>query len=226
VRRRRGFTLVELLVAVALVAILAALLVPALVKARGMAGRTQCISRLRQIGFGFQAYLADNRSIYPWADDPVSTSPTYWLWMGRGWRAYLVPYLDANLEVLYCPDDEVAPQQWESTSFGYSMAFYHTPAQIDAMSSPADTYSNPVPGARRRSSQLAYPSYKVLVAEWLSNHQPLENDPGWWGWEGARNCLFADGHVEYREARSIKPANDGFPDFNLTLHGIRGRDVD
>ena len=106
------------------------------------------------------------------------------------------------------------------------MAFYHSADQIDAMTAAANTYSSPVPTRRRSSDQVAFPSNKVLVAEWLSNHQPVANDPGWWGWVGARNCLFADGHVDYRTARSIKPANDGFPDFNLTAHGIRGKDVE
>jgi len=226
VRTSRAFTLIELLVVVGIIAVLAGLLVPALLRARQMAHRTQCMSRLRQIGFGFQGYLADHRSFYPSAQDPVSTSPYYWLWMGRGWRGAIAPYLAGNLQVFYCPDDETAPEKWESTSYGYSMAFYHTPAQIDAMSSAADTYSNPVPSVRQNSDRVAFPSNKVLAAEWLSNHQPVDNDQGWWGRQGARNCLFVDGHVDYVKARRINAANDGFPDFNLTLHGIRGKDVD
>jgi prepilin-type N-terminal cleavage/methylation domain-containing protein/prepilin-type processing-associated H-X9-DG protein len=223
-RRRRAFTLIELLVVVGIIAILAGLLMPALMMARGKARRTQCMSRLRQIGFGFQSYLEDHRSFYPSADDPVK--PGIWLWMGRGWRGVIAPYLAGNLQVLYCPDDEVAPQQWESTSYGYSMAFYHSAAQIDAMSSAADTYSSPVRTISQSSDSVAFPSSKVLVAEWLSNHRPVKNDPGWWGWEGARNCLFVDGHVDYRRAASISAANDGFPDFNLTVHGIRGKDAE
>ena len=223
---RKAFTLLELLVVISIIAILAGLLMPAVAKARGMAHRTQCASQLRQIGLGFESYLADNHSIYPFADDPVSTSPYYWLWMGRGWRGAMLPYLEGVRQVLYCTDDATAPQTWESTSYGYSMAFYHSPEQIDAMSSAANTYSNPVPTRRRSSDQVAFPGSKALVAEWLSNHQPVANDPGWWGWVGARNCLFADGHVGYRTARSINPANDNLPDFNLTAHGIRGKDVE
>ncbi|MDQ1257538.1 MAG: hypothetical protein QG656_2144, partial [Candidatus Hydrogenedentes bacterium] len=50
-------------------------------------------------------------------------------------------------------------------------------------------------------------------------------DPGWFGWEGKRNYLFADGHAEYLESAALLPANDGFPDPNLTKNGIRGRDI-
>ncbi len=106
------------------------------------------------------------------------------------------------------------------------MAFYHSPAQIDCMTSPADTYSNPRRTIRQKAGRAAHPSKKVMVAEWLSNHKPVEPDEGWWGWEGARNCLFVDCHVEYRQVSDILPANDEFPDFNLTVRGIRGQDID
>ncbi len=223
---RRAFTLIELLIVMAIISVLAGLLVPAVAMARKAARRTECASNLRQIAYGFESYLQDNHSVYPAADDPVSTSPAYWLWMGRGWRRVLMPYLEGVQQVLYCPDDETAPGKWENTSYGYSLAFYHTPKQIDAMSSAADTYSNPVRTIPQSSDAVAFPSQKVLVGEWLSNHSPVGNDQGWWCWEGARNCLFTDDHVEYRKARSINAANDGFPDFNLTVHGIRGKDIE
>ena len=51
---------------------------------------------------------------------------------------------DANHpSVLYCPYDRTSKEQYESTSYAYSMAFYHSPEQIDKMTGPADTYSNP-----------------------------------------------------------------------------------
>lgn len=222
---RRGFTLVELIVVMTIIAILAALLMPAVSAALEVGRRTKCASQLHQIGLGFEMYLVDSLQVYPWAQDPVSTSPYYWFWMGRGWRRAVESYLDRNLQVLYCPSDETAPEKWESTSYGYSMAFYHSPAQIDAMASPADTYSNPQRSAPQNAGRVLHPSQKVMIAEWLSNHRTVKGDPGWWGWEGARNALFADSHVEYREAKDCLPANDGFPDFNLTAHGIRGQDV-
>jgi len=224
--RARGFTLVELLVVMAIVSVLAALLVPALVAAMERARRTRCGSQLRQIGFAFEAYLTDSGQTYPWAQDPVSMSPYYWFWMGRGWRGALKRYTEDNLEVLYCPSDETAPEKWESTSYGYSMAFYHSPSQIDAMASTADTYANPKRSVPQNAGQVTYPTKKVVVAEWLSNHRRVEPDPGWWGWQGARNCLFADGHIEYLEATQVRPANDGLPDFNLTVRGMKGQDVD
>ncbi len=114
--RDRAFTLTELLVVMAVLAILAGLIMPALMSAMEAARRTKCASRLHQVGIGFLLYLNDSGQVYPWAEDPVSTDPYYWLWMGRGWRKAVERYVDDKLEVLYCPSDETAPQTWESTS--------------------------------------------------------------------------------------------------------------
>lgn len=221
-----GFTLVELLVVTAIIALLAALLAPAVMRALEAARQARCGSRLRQVGMGFQLYLNDYEQVYPWAEDPVSTDPYYWLWMGRGWRGALADYIEQELDVLYCPSDETAPEKWESTSYAYSMCFYHSSAQIDAMASVADEYSNPVPARPQNAGRVKHPARKVLAGEWLSNHRPLEDDPGWWGWAGTRNCLFADGHVDFVPAQDVLPANNGLPDFNLTVRGIRGHDVE
>jgi prepilin-type N-terminal cleavage/methylation domain-containing protein/prepilin-type processing-associated H-X9-DG protein len=54
-----GFTLIELLVVIAIIVLLAALLLPALNKARRTAGKAVCISNLRQIALGIHAYAGD-----------------------------------------------------------------------------------------------------------------------------------------------------------------------
>jgi prepilin-type N-terminal cleavage/methylation domain-containing protein len=57
---KRGFTLVELLVVLAIIAILAALLLPALSRAKGAAKRTACINNVRQINLAVHAYADDH----------------------------------------------------------------------------------------------------------------------------------------------------------------------
>jgi prepilin-type N-terminal cleavage/methylation domain-containing protein/prepilin-type processing-associated H-X9-DG protein len=227
-RRHSGFTLVELLVVVGIIGVLASLLLPVLSRARESAQRASCTNNLRQIGIAFELYLLEHRETYPAADDPVSLSPFYWLWMGRGWREQLVEYIPGDKDnpgVFWCPTDPRAETSFESTSYAYSMAFYHSPEQIDAMDSVSDNFSNPVPAIPQRTAAVRNPSRKILVGEWYANHAAYGTDQGWFAEGGKRLFLFADGHVEYLDWTEINTANDGLPNPNLTIGGIGGVDV-
>jgi len=236
-RRRaigRGFTLIELLVCMAIVAVLAAIVLPVLVQARQSARKATCLSNLRQIGLAFAGYMSDHDDSFPNTGDPC-------LWMGRRWRWVLQPYVGLTMQrssvdpanpniserytpaILVCPSDTAATAAWDSTSYGYSAALYHAPSDIEQMTT-ADLYS----GSRfacvtQTLARVAHPAHKAVVAEWLTNHTPPA--VGWWDWRGARNYLFADGHVKFVNARAVAPAVNGFPDINLTRGGIEGHDL-
>jgi prepilin-type processing-associated H-X9-DG protein len=61
----RGFTMVELLVILAITAVLAALLLPAMARARRKAEQTSCVSNLKQLGHALQLYIDDNEDSLP-----------------------------------------------------------------------------------------------------------------------------------------------------------------
>jgi prepilin-type N-terminal cleavage/methylation domain-containing protein/prepilin-type processing-associated H-X9-DG protein len=225
-RSRAGFTLIELLVVAAVIGLLAAMLLPALQSAYMKSRRTACLGNLRQIGMGFGDYLDTYGEVFPLAEDPVHRDPAYWLWMGRGWRPLLAPHLAGEERVFWCPSDNAAVNKFSSTSYAYSMSFYHSPDQIDAMTTPADTYGNPVPSVPQFLARVKCPEKKALAGEWTSNHVRVDGDNGWWNWGGGRNFLFVDGHALYLDAAAIRAANDGLPDVNLTVNGSRGKDIE
>jgi prepilin-type N-terminal cleavage/methylation domain-containing protein len=227
----RAFTLIELLVVIAIIAVLLSILLPCLHKVKANAFRTGCMHNLKQIDLAIHLYLGDNENIYPCAKDPMPGG--YWLWMGRGWRAFVKPYLggviDANNpSVLLCPEDRADPTKFESTSYAYSMTFYHSAEQIDALNDKSETVSspdrNPPASIPQRIDNVAHPAAKILIGEWASNHFPIDQDQGWWNWQGARTFLSVGGQVQFLHATQIRPARDGLPDANLTIHGLKGRD--
>jgi len=64
-----AFTLIELLVVIAIIAILAAMLLPALSAAKARAGKTKCVSNLKQLGLGVTLFGNDNHDMFPPAGD-------------------------------------------------------------------------------------------------------------------------------------------------------------
>lgn len=90
-RHGRGFSLIELLVVISIIAVLAGLLLPALGAARTAARTTRCLANLQQLNVGTHAYAADHRETLPVGPaTPSAVNPAItwseffsnWLWIG------------------------------------------------------------------------------------------------------------------------------------------------
>jgi prepilin-type N-terminal cleavage/methylation domain-containing protein/prepilin-type processing-associated H-X9-DG protein len=92
----RGFTLVEVLVVISIMAILMSLLLPAVQAVRGAARTTACANKLHNIGMAYHHYRSAHL-------DPTERFPV------ASWTAALGPYLEGVTSTYVCPDSVADP---------------------------------------------------------------------------------------------------------------------
>ncbi len=180
VLNRGGFTLLELLVVIAVIALLASMLLPALHKARGKAKQIKCMSNLKQLGQAYMMYANDNDDWFPACRGPSGNASS--------WVCQIAPYVGANTyvgEKIYCP----AYPDHSPAYTGYGMNYYlgyHN----------GTSWEEPI----YRIGKIHSPSEKLLITEVYGTHYFAAR----WGNEYVglpsrhirNNILFCDGHVE------------------------------
>lgn len=170
---RVGFTLAELLVVIGLIALLIAILLPALSRAREAANQVKCMSNLRQLTIAFLMYANDNRGSFPGAADGDwgfirTPRPTDWIYWQAGRdvnESAVAPYLaargDALRAVLRCPSDDPPPRQVPSGypdpyNYSYQMNYL---LDGNPFEMPMPLYVPP------RLQQVRHPSDKIVLGE-------------------------------------------------------------
>ena len=204
-RYRRGFTLVELLVVIGIIAILISILIPTLGKAQSAAKAIQCGSNLRQIGIGLTRYFSDFKHLPVRQIGPSSQANPH---VFRLWTAEDPYHVAETMEkyggskrIYYCPANTLgrtAENYWPYMDFGIPSTIasnYQFPFLLaDLM------WMIPKPDYRKLTSD------RILAADYLGvtldfegvlhvvawNHEKLQD-----GSPRGMNMLFGDGHVDW-----------------------------
>jgi prepilin-type N-terminal cleavage/methylation domain-containing protein len=229
-----GFTLAELLVVVAVIAILAIFLLPVLSRAKAKAQRTACINNLRQINLGIRMYSDDSNDVAP--SPGSAASPTNFATLYSAYKQLMKHYVGVNGassredKIFICPvdafypnhifTDDAAPTEYvrkglhEEPYVDFSSySFNGGDGRTEAIGTNGFTITRPGLGNVKLSA-IKHPSRSVLIAEasafapW-SWHEPssrlIFND--------AKNVIsFVDGHVNY-----IKIFKDDAPHKGLAI---------
>lgn len=199
--RRHAFTLVELLVVIAVIGLLVALLLPAVQAARNSARRTECRNNLRQVGLAFEQYLQTRGSNPEFPDAPrlpKSVNPL----SKPGLPEVIGGYSEDSSELWRCPndlyregalqaDDEANDAGW-SALFGQTDTVGYFETEGTSYEYPGDRLggkTRPQVLADRRSGEQRSSTRVWIVYDYEPVHGPKGED-------GSRNFLYLDGHVD------------------------------
>ncbi len=214
IETRAAFTLVELLVVIGIIALLVAILLPSLAKARAQAASVKCLSNLRQLGQSAFAYAAENKGAFPLAywdynndgapdaswDLIIDTGPPRVVRPGIlfGWRG--------GNAVTQCPAyDRSIPGGDEFTGYNYNTSYIGGRFTFGG----SDFHPSAKVGQIRAASRKALfgdGEYASGPNKYMRSPLPSADDPasaevhasGGQGFRhhGATNVVFADGHAQ------------------------------
>lgn len=207
-----AFTLIEIIVAVGIIALLATLLFPAMKNVRELSHTASCMSNLSQIGKGLLAYASDNNGSLPAAKDNTKS------WPQRTFMFQINPYL-GNLPA-------TTSQQQNKVCFdgvfrcrGKKDWNLAGPTDQQKTSYGMNTFSpTSIPSEGKRLAAIEYPSKTLLVADVqmdgdyaLRNTHYMYRDYKALRHQKKDNILFCDGHVEtLPEGSFIYQGSNGF----------------
>lgn len=231
--RSPAFSLVELLVVVAVISVIASLLLPALARAKGSARKSACASNLRQLGLIWRIYLDDHESRFPDRRDLKESLPGgYKPWDSwpmsdprAGWVAIVLRPILLDPRVLACPAVQVGPlkQVAQATQFGgfdtnsappvnywmwrFDRAFEPIPSDNFWGKSELQSIADLCAAKNPIAGQPNGPGDVELVVDpYFPNTIPNlpEGIRGWSAHLGGRNRLFLDGHLEHFKDRRTR----------------------
>ncbi|MDY7009764.1 MAG: type II secretion system protein [Planctomycetota bacterium] len=161
--RRVGsaFTLVELLVVVAIIALLVSILLPTLGRAKEQARIVSCMSNLRSLGLSYVFYTNENNDWYPGSAGYGGDPPT---WDDRLW-----PYYE-NYGLLVCPSDKLERPVWVEHNRSYASNInvaYRGPSEYGENLDPKYNGETPYTsdGSIWKSTDVEVPADTILLGD-------------------------------------------------------------
>lgn len=211
-QRSMGFTLLELLVAVALVVVVLSLLFPAFQKTRDRARSAQCMANLREIGTLLGCFLAD-KGYYPGAYVELNAAGNVTQRWFQVLRSYSHPnYSRSSMEVpkgMQCPSRKPATGV-KALGYGYNFeGFGHTPENGNGnWDEPGKEYMRKY--WQVKPGRVEEPAKKLVIGDSLDDgstadittrvifiYRAISSPYHARRHDGGGNYLFADGHVEW-----------------------------
>lgn len=130
---RRAFTLIEILVVIAIIGILSAILFPVLSRARENGRKTACLSNMKQLGLAFQQYTQDSRGKYPLASDYFAWNAGNGGWVaGKADKPLASPSPPFTITPdLAAKDEQAKPEQGALFPYIKNAAVYVCPSDPD-----------------------------------------------------------------------------------------------
>lgn len=165
-KKRRGFTLVELLVVIGIIAMLISILLPALNRAREAASQIKCLSNLRTVGMAMLMYNNENKGQFPAPGIGLSSQiPVYcpddWVFWEAGRdpnQSALGAYLGSvrfDQNIFRCPSDNSYQAHISNTAYTYSYSVNWMICEPRSYANPAGHY---LPTGPYAGSYQMYPS--------------------------------------------------------------------
>lgn len=200
-RIRAGFTLVELLVVIGIIALLVAILLPALNKARQQGQWAACLSNLKQIGNALLSYSTENKGYYPrcasGANGQFPDDFIFWQEAPAPGRnsddSALVPYIgtkgDKFKQVMRCPTDNYADRGVRPGREAYGAYRYSYSMNQWWVADP----QNSLTGKRHKVYEIRRSSEKILMIE--------EKQPNDGRWDFSQNTIGGDDELGNRHAK-------------------------
>ena len=195
---QRGFTVIELLVVITIIAILAGLLIPVTQSTIRRGYDTQCSNNLRQIGMAANAAAQDHDNTYPLIEiDGVGNPVAETLGDGAKFMGdALAPY-GITPAILICPLDN-KDQKFYTTDMAHGSSYMWQPYGEDDSSVTPQILPRTRRGGNGRTmvTQVNIPTSRLqLCADWIPEHQP-SNVSNALGVRKMSYAVYADGHVK------------------------------